>query len=168
MCVRRAAHSVALTVISRRFGNTTNDVTVDYRYLREHGNDNAFNRNFATGATTLPTTFENSTNAHALYIDDKIVFGAWRITPGVRFEHIESVRKNRANTDSFESNNNKALPSLHVAYLLNQAVTLFGNYGTSFGPVQNKAGPSLTGLVIFKLALDGHNRKSASIDKCRG
>lgn len=120
-----------------QLGNTANDVTVGYRYLRERGNDNAFNQNFATGATTSPTTFENATNAHALYIDDKIAFGAWRITPGVRFEHIESVRKNRANTSSFESNNNKALPSLHAAYLLNPAVTLFGNYGTSFGPVQN-------------------------------
>ena len=33
--------------------------------------------------------------------------------------------------------NNKALPSLNVAYLLNHHVTLFGNYNSSFGAVQN-------------------------------
>jgi Fe(3+) dicitrate transport protein len=118
-------------------GNTSNDVTVGYRYLRERGNDDVFNETFATRALSATTTNENSTDAHAIYIDDKIAFGAWRITPGVRFEHIESVRRDRTTNNSFEVTNNKALPSLNVAYLLNPVVTLFANYGTSFGPVQN-------------------------------
>jgi Fe(3+) dicitrate transport protein len=118
-------------------GDTTNDVTVGYRYLRERGHDDVFNENFATRALSATTTNDNSTDAHAVYIDDKIAFGAWRITPGVRFEHIESVRSDRTTNNAFEVTNNKALPSLNVAYLLNQAVTLFANYGTSFGPVQN-------------------------------
>ena len=33
--------------------------------------------------------------------------------------------------------NTKALPSLNVAYLVNRALTVFANYTTSFGPVQN-------------------------------
>lgn len=119
------------------FGNTSHDVTVGYRYLRERGNDDVFNETFATRAVSATTTNDNSTDAHAVYIDDKIAFGSWRVTPGVRFEHIESVRKDRSTGNSFEVTNNKALPSLNVAYLLNQAVTLFANYGTSFGPVQN-------------------------------
>jgi Fe(3+) dicitrate transport protein len=118
-------------------GNTTNDVTVGYRYVRERGHDDSFTETFATGATTQPAIFDNSTDAHAVYIDDKIAFGAWRITPGVRFENIESRRKSRADNSVFESKNNKALPALHVAYLLNQSATLFANYGTSFGTVQN-------------------------------
>lgn len=118
-------------------GNTSNDVTVGYRYLRERGDDNTINSAFATGAVTSQTTFDNSTDAHAVYIDDKIAFGAWRVTPGVRFEHIESVRNDRSTSKTFEVENNKALPSLNIAYLLNQATTLFANYGTSFGPVQN-------------------------------
>lgn len=118
-------------------GQTTNDLTVGYRYLRERGNDNVFNENATTGVTGATTTNDNSTDAHAVYIDDKIAFGAWRITPGLRFEHIESVRSDRSTNARFEVKNNKPLPSLNVAYLLNQAVTLFANYGTSFGPVQN-------------------------------
>ncbi|RZI41440.1 TonB-dependent siderophore receptor [Herbaspirillum sp. HC18] len=118
-------------------GDTINDVTVGYRYLRERGHDDVYNENFATKALSATTTNDNSTDAHSVYIDDKIAFGAWRVTPGVRFEHIGSVRKDLSTGNSFEVTNNKALPSLNVAYLLNKSATLFANYGTSFGPVQN-------------------------------
>lgn len=118
-------------------GATTNDVTVGYRYLQERGHDDAVTRNFATGAVTTSSVNDNTTDAHSFYIDDKIAIGAWRVTPGVRFEKIESVRSTRGTINRYEVKNNKALPSLNVAYLLNPALTLFANYGTSFGPVQN-------------------------------
>jgi len=38
---------------------------------------------------------------------------------------------------TFSTDNNKALPSLNIAYLVNPALTVFTNYTTSFGPVQN-------------------------------
>ncbi|ABR88761.1 FecA iron(III) dicitrate transport protein [Janthinobacterium sp. Marseille] len=118
-------------------GNTTNDVTVGYRYIRERGDDNVYSESVTTGALGAQTTFDNSTDAHSIYIDDKIAFGAWRITPGVRFEHINSLRHDRTTGADFEVKNNKPLPSLNVAYLLTQDITLFANYGTSFGVVQN-------------------------------
>lgn len=118
-------------------GNTTNDVTVGYRYIRERGDDSRYTQTIATGAVVPVSIFDNSTDAHAVYIDDKIAFGAWRITPGVRFERISSLRHDRATLADFEVKNNKPLPSLNVAYLLTQDVTLFANYGTSFGVVQN-------------------------------
>jgi len=55
----------------------------------------------------------------------------------VRFEHIESTRDNLAAGQSYETRNNKALPSISIAYLLTPALTVFTNYTTSFGPVQN-------------------------------
>ncbi len=115
------------------FGAVTNDVTVGYRYVRERGSDNSYNA--ATPASTV--TFENATDAHAVHVDDKIAIGAWRITPGVRFEHISSSRFEAATGKTFDVRNNKALPSVNVAYLLTPALTLFANYNTSFGPVQN-------------------------------
>ncbi|MNJ87873.1 Fe(3+) dicitrate transport protein FecA precursor [compost metagenome] len=118
-------------------GSVTNDVTIGYRYIRERGDDNTFNQAVTTGAITGFATTDNSTDAHAVYVDDKIAIGAWRITPGLRFEHIKSVRQERATGQTFEVTNNKPLPSLNVAYLLTQDVTLFANYGTSFGVVQN-------------------------------
>jgi Fe(3+) dicitrate transport protein len=115
----------------------THDVTVGYRYLRERGDDNNFTRNVATGVNGTATTFDNSTDAHSVYVDDRIAFGAWRITPGIRFERIRSDRVDATAKSTFSSDNDKYLPSLNVAYLVNPALTVFANYSTSFGPVQN-------------------------------
>lgn len=118
-------------------GPSTHDVTIGYRYIRERGDDNAYNQTIATGAVGATTSFDNATDAHAVYVDDRIAIGAWRITPGVRFEHIESTRDNLAAGQRYETRNNKALPSISIAYLLTPALTVFTNYTTSFGPVQN-------------------------------
>lgn len=126
----RYTHRLAL-------GPTTHDVTVGYRYIRERGDDNAFNQTIASGALGATTSFDNATDAHSLYVDDRIAIGAWRITPGVRLERIRSQRDDLAARASFETSNDKALPSLNLAYLLSSELTLFVNYNTSFGPVQN-------------------------------
>jgi Fe(3+) dicitrate transport protein len=118
-------------------GPVSQDVTVGTRYISERGNDSSFVENYATGINGATSRFDNATDAYAAYVDDKISVGSWRITPGVRFEHIKSVRDDNTAGPNFEVTNNKSLPSLNVAYLLNQYVTLFGNYGKSFGPVQN-------------------------------
>ena len=118
-------------------GPTTHDVTVGYRYIRERGNDASYNAILATRASSARVIFENATDAHAAFVDDRVAFGAFRITPGVRFEHIASTRTDRAARQSFETDNDKFLPSISVAYLVTPALTAFANYGTSFGPVQN-------------------------------
>lgn len=46
-------------------------------------------------------------------------------------------RRQAGGTATFSSRNDKALPSLNIAYLLTPQLTVFGNYTTSFGPVQN-------------------------------
>jgi len=115
----------------------THDVTAGYRFLRERGDDNNYTQNAVTGVQGATTTFINATDAHSFYIDDRIALGSWRITPGVRYERIESDRRDAASAVAFASDNNKPLPSLNVAYLLNPALTVFANYTTSFGAVQN-------------------------------
>jgi Fe(3+) dicitrate transport protein len=120
-----------------RLGPTTNDVTVGYRYVRERGDDASFNQSIATGLNGPSAKFDNSTDASAVYIDDRIAYERWRITPGIRFEHIESSRVEDATNRSFDNNNNRGLPAISVAYLLTPALTLFTDYDTSFGPVQN-------------------------------
>jgi Fe(3+) dicitrate transport protein len=118
-------------------GPTINDVTVGYRFIRERGDDSAFDETVTTGALGVASTQKNATDANAVYLDDKIAFGAWRVTPGIRYERIRSTRLDLSASQAFQSSNNKALPSINVAYLLTQDLTLFGNYNTSFGPVQN-------------------------------
>nr|WP_233151742.1 TonB-dependent siderophore receptor [Pelomonas sp. KK5] len=118
-------------------GSVAHDLTLGYRYVRERGSDNSYNVTIASGAASAVTSFNNATDAHAVYLDDKISVGAWRITPGIRYEHIVSHRQDLAAGSTFEVRNNKPLPSLNVSWLLNRELTLFGNYNTSFGPVQN-------------------------------
>ena len=115
----------------------THDVTAGYRFLRERGDDNNYAVTVATGVQGATTRFDNATDAHSVYIDDRIAIGAWRITPGVRYERIRSDRRDAGSSAAFASDNNKALPSLNVAYLVNPALTVFANYTTSFGAVQN-------------------------------
>jgi Fe(3+) dicitrate transport protein len=119
------------------WGPVTNDVTVGYRYISERGDDTAYNQSTVTGAITGYAPFTNATDAHAVYVDDKIAIGSWRITPGIRYERIDSQREDALTGQSFERKNNKALPQLNVAYLVTQDLTVFTNYGKSFGPVQN-------------------------------
>jgi len=118
-------------------GNLTHDVTAGYRFLRERGDDNTFIHTVATDKDGATTSFDNSTDAHSFYVDDRIAYGKWRITPGVRFERISSDRLDVSAKSTFSTDNNKALPSLNIAYLVNPALTVFTNYTTSFGPVQN-------------------------------
>ncbi|WMJ69481.1 TonB-dependent siderophore receptor [Stenotrophomonas sp. 24(2023)] len=120
-----------------QWGPSVHDVTVGYRFLRERGNDRSYTVNRRTGVPSATTRFDNATDAHSLYIDDRIALGKWRITPGVRQEWIDMDRQQAGGTATFSSRNNKALPSLNVSYLLTPQLTVFGNYTTSFGPVQN-------------------------------
>ncbi len=60
------------------------------------------------------------------------------MTPGVRYEHIRTDRQpsGTANDTPFDLRNSRGLPSLNVAYLVDEALTLYTNYNTSFGAVQ--------------------------------
>lgn len=118
-------------------GASTHDVTVGYRYISERGDDASYRQDYTTDAISHYAPFNNATDAHAVYIDDKIAIGSWRITLGVRFEHIDSNRTDDLTGEKFDRKNNEVLPQLNIAYLLTQELTLFTNYGKSFGPVQN-------------------------------
>lgn len=55
----------------------------------------------------------------------------------MRFEHIESSRSDETLKQSYQTNSNKPLPSVNLSYLLTNSLTVFTDYSTSFGPVQN-------------------------------
>lgn len=118
-------------------GPTAHDVTVGYRFIHERGDDNNWTTTIATGRNSAVQTFDNLTTANAVYIDDRMAWGKWRLTPGVRFESIQSERIDKASNASYTPNNNKPLPSVNLSYLVNDAWTVFADFSTSFGPVQN-------------------------------
>lgn len=120
------------------WGPTTHDVTLGYRYIRETGQDRRYSRSLSTGAKSATQTFDNSTHANSFYLDDRIAYENWRVTPGLRYERIRSDRtpSGTGNDTPYKVRNNKFLPSLNIAYLVNEDLTLYTSYSTSFGAVQ--------------------------------
>lgn len=119
------------------WGAVRHDVTAGYRFVRERAEEKS---NSIVVGTTKPTTSrysENSTDAHAVYVDDQIAFGQWRVTPGVRYERITMGRLNKLKAFEEEVRNSKALPSVNVSYLASKELTLYGNYNSSFGSIQH-------------------------------
>jgi Fe(3+) dicitrate transport protein len=133
-------------------GPTTQEVTIGYRYLWEESSEVAartafYDRASGTNPNKLPmNTYQTSnggTTAHAIYIDDKIEIGKWTVTPGVRYEMI-STHNDITNFSNGqvtgarypEIDANEALPTISVAYQVNDAWAIFANAGVSFGPQQ--------------------------------
>lgn len=78
-------------------------------------------------------TREEQRNA-ALYLQDALTIGNWRLLAGVRRDHYEqSLRNNRTGTTSSQQPNATA-PRLAISYLPNAEWTLFANAGKSFRP----------------------------------
>lgn len=118
-------------------GPTRNDITVGYRFLRERSDEASNSVKISDSSVATARASHATTDAQSVYIDDQIAYGKWRVTPGVRYEHIDLERDNLLVPFTAEDKNSKALPSLNVSYLLNRELTLFGNYTTSFGSIQH-------------------------------
>ena len=135
---------------SRAFdtGPVAQEISVGYRYLKERSSETAARTAyygpgadpFAQDMVTYQTS-KGGTTAQALYIDDRIDYGNWTITPGVRYEHIETYNEV---TDFGEKpgrkrpsiTSNEVLPTLSIMYRLRDDWTVFANAGRSFGPQQ--------------------------------
>ncbi|MEG2045881.1 MAG: TonB-dependent receptor, partial [Comamonas sp.] len=90
-------------------------------------------------------TSQGGTTAHAFYIDDRIDIGNWTITPGVRYERINSFNNvsnlgadgSTVTSQLFpKADASEFLPTLSVLYRMNAQWSLFANAGKSFGPQQ--------------------------------
>jgi len=152
----RSYHTFAVEPrVSRIFftGPATQEVSVGYRYLKEAMHEQATRLALVNNVPTVTPTSDGhvyqdrtgGTEASAYYIDDKIDIGNWTITPGVRFEHINTdwherpVRGTngvRVQEKSRSVTSNEPLPALSVMYHLSDAWKLFANYETSFGSLQ--------------------------------
>lgn len=150
-------------------GNIQNEITVGYRYMDEKSSELAGRVDYAIGTEPGPfikrTTSDGGTKAHAFYIDNRFEIGQWSITPGLRFESIDThntfnVYKNGA-LDSHVNPSIKSdelLPNLAVLYKATDYLNLFANAGVSFGPQQYNqlvTTNSTTGSAVS--TLDGLN-----------
>ncbi|MCL6246595.1 TonB-dependent siderophore receptor [Acinetobacter sp. ANC 4945] len=156
---------------SYSLGSTLNEVTVGYRYMDEESTEFAGRTEYAAdaepGQFIARTRSAGGTKAHAAYIDNRIELGKWNITPGVRFESIDtqnsfSAYKNGVlqNTVHPSIQSDEFLPSLAVLYKATDHWNFFANAGVSFGPQQYNQLATTQGTTAVT-TLDGlHPEKS--------
>ncbi|PJY96181.1 TonB-dependent Fe(3+) dicitrate receptor FecA [Pseudomonas donghuensis] len=128
-------------------GESWHEVGVGYRYINEAGHELRYREPIA--ANQLPTTASRndrdtrgSTEAHAIFLDDRIDIGQWTITPGIRYEMIDSEQSNKLNGQRYQGDYNTALPALNVMYHLTDSWNLYANTEGSFGSVQYSQMPN--------------------------
>ncbi|WP_159914898.1 TonB-dependent siderophore receptor [Pantoea sp. 18069] len=131
-------------------GPVVQEVSVGYRHLKEKSSETAqVTAFYAPGqvdAMALPLgttqTSQGGTTANAFYIDNRIDWGNWTITPGVRYERIRSFnnvvdyRGPTGVASSPKAEANEWLPTLSALYRMNDNWSVFANAGKSFGPQQ--------------------------------
>ncbi|ENX61878.1 MULTISPECIES: TonB-dependent receptor family protein [Acinetobacter] len=158
-----------------------NEVTVGYRYLQEESSEfsgRTASYNTLTGTPSeriANTTSEGGTKAHAIYIDNRFGLANWVITPGVRFESIDTHNDFTAYQNGVATNtvypkikSDEFLPSLSVLYKANENWNIFANAGVSFGPQQYNqlvTTKSVGGVNTAATTLDGlHPEKSKNYE----
>lgn len=133
-----------------KWGDVSQEVTIGYRFLKEESAETASRSayyNSRVFAKSLPQsiyqTSAGGTTAHAFYIDDKIEYGRWTLTPGVRYEHIDTFNGvtdfsngSITNAERPKISASEILPTVSLGYMLTDQWNLFANVGVSFGPQQ--------------------------------
>ncbi|PIR37429.1 MAG: TonB-dependent receptor [Alphaproteobacteria bacterium CG11_big_fil_rev_8_21_14_0_20_39_49] len=126
------------------YGKTSHDIEFGIRY--HYDEEDRFQHEdlySITGGvmnlTTAGTPGSNanrvgSANATALFIEDEIKYEKWTIVPGIRYEHIELKRENRANGQVDEYDLDVVVPGIGVAYQINDATSVFGGVNKGFAP----------------------------------
>ncbi|USA45648.1 TonB-dependent siderophore receptor [Acinetobacter sp. C26M] len=153
-------------------GNTLNEVSVGYRYLKETSRESVDRASYNND--TGPRDFygwtkaDGDTEAHAFYVDNRTDLGAWSLTPGLRFERIK-INENmyKLNRDYSVLNGVNAsktydslLPSFAVMYKANEQWNIFANYGKSFAPFQYSQMTNTDSNGAY-LAMNGLNPEKA-------
>ena len=122
-------------------GPSAHEVGIGYRYVSESTHEMRYYT--MTSSSERPSTHSpydrntrSGTEAHAWYIDDRIDIGNWTLTPGMRFEHIDSYQDNNLKGTRQKVSYNAPLPALNVLYHLTDSWNLYANTEGSFGTVQ--------------------------------
>ncbi|PLV46221.1 TonB-dependent Fe(3+) dicitrate receptor FecA [Erwinia sp. B116] len=126
---------------SFNLGDSAHEVGIGYRYVSESTHELRYtslatSRLLPTGSSPYDRDTQSGTEAHAWYIDDRIDIGDWTLTPGMRYEHIQSYQNNFIKGEKQEIGYNAPLPALNVLYHLNDEWNLYANTEGSFGTVQ--------------------------------
>lgn len=114
-------------------GEVSHKVTIGARYLREEVDFVVDRTELASGHTETARDWYFETDAYAAYISDTMLLMNDRleVTPGLRFEHVDTVFRNNLDDTTSRNKTTEALPGLAVSYAADNGVFLFGNANRS-------------------------------------
>ncbi|HEX4918258.1 MAG TPA: TonB-dependent receptor [Limnobacter sp.] len=108
------------------------------RFVEEDVRFDVNNTTLATGVTTAVRRWDFSTKATAFYLSDTVAMlnGRLKVTPGVRYEDVETRYRDLNTGTQFQNNPDEWLPGLTVGYQATDSVYVFANAQRSLVPVQ--------------------------------
>lgn len=119
-------------------GGVTHTLTIGGRYVREEVDFIVDNRTLSTNVITRQRDWRFETDAFAGYVSDKLAFqdGRVEITPGVRFERVDTNFRNNRNGATNNNLSKEVLPGLTLGYHATSNAFLFANANRSLRPPQ--------------------------------
>lgn len=91
---------------------------------------------------------KRETEAYAAFVQNRFGFGRLAVTPGLRYERIDYLRRNRLNGDEGEEELDALIPSLGATFTLTPAYTLFASAHRGFAPPRTEDIISGTGVSV--------------------
>jgi Fe(3+) dicitrate transport protein len=114
-------------------GDVTHNFTIGGRYVREEVDFIVDRRMLDTGAVTRQRDWRFETNALAGYVSDTLGFFEDRlnITPGLRYEYVDTDFADRLNGTDNNNLSHAPLPGLTIGYEATDSLYLFANANRS-------------------------------------
>lgn len=114
---------------------TTSELDAGFRLHREEQKRLQVNGTNALARTgTVAEDNLRETTAMAVFVQNRFLLGDFTVSPGLRYEHIESTRTNRLAGGSAASSLGEWIPSLGGTYKLDASTTLFAGVHRGFAP----------------------------------
>lgn len=114
-------------------GGVTQKLTVGGRYVREEVDFIVDRRTLATGDVTRVRDWRFETDALAGYVSDTLGFmdDRLQITPGLRYEYVDTDFRDRLNGTDNNNDSKEPLPGLTIGYQASPGLYLFANANRS-------------------------------------
>ncbi len=77
---------------------------------------------------------ERRNQAYSAFIQDRLMFGDFTVTPGLRIEHVRYQRTNRLSNVSGRTQITQAVPGIGVSYNPDEKLTIFAGVHRGFAP----------------------------------
>lgn len=114
-------------------GPTSHKLIFGGRYVRENVDFVVDSLDLATGTTSRARDWRFETDAVAAYVSDTMTLmdGNLEITPGLRYEFVDTTFRNNADNSQSSNDTGEFLPGLAVGYQTTDSVFLFANANRS-------------------------------------